>query len=1208
MKAEQGWQFWVDRGGTFTDIVARRPDGSLTTAKLLSDNPDQYVDAAAEGIRRILARDPDYRSGRFVIDAIKMGTTVATNALLEREGAPTALLVTAGFGDALAIGYQNRPDIFALDIRKPEPLYRQVLEIDERIAADGEVLRPLDVSAARAALKDCKDNGIRSIAVCLMHGYRFGAHENLLRRIADTLDFDQVSVSHDVEALVKFVSRAETTLADAYLTPVLQRYIDRLRQALTRVGDTRRLLFMQSNGGLANADRFRGKDSVLSGPAGGVVGMAQAARAVGLEKLVGFDMGGTSTDVSAYSGEFERSVDSEIAGIRLRAPMMRIHTIAAGGGSLLRFADDRYQVGPESAGADPGPACYRRNGPLTVTDANLLLGRLVPEFFPKVFGPQADQALDAAVVRTRFDALAARISEQRGTAGPDAPEQVAAGFLSIAIEGMANAIRKITIERGEDVRDFTLCCFGGAGGQHACRVAEALGMRNIWLHPLAGVLSAYGMGLADIRVERQQSVDVPLHDSDIEALGVVVAELTRACEAELDSQNVASEHRETTVSFGIKVRGTDTVMNVDAGNASELRKRFAEAYTTRFGARLVADELLVATVSIVAKGHERRFAEPVLETSDPVSPVTTSQMWIDERWHAVPVFLREELGAGSRIDGPAVLIEPNGTTVIERAWHGVVGTTGHLLLTASADQQTVAAPAMDAGRPDPVRLEVFNRLFMHIAEQMGVVLQNTAVSVNIRERLDFSCALFDAKGRLVSNAPHMPVHLGSMGESVRSVLNAQGKRLQDGDAVMLNSPYNGGTHLPDITVVTPWFGDAPEAQFFLASRAHHADVGGVSPGSMPADSTHIDDEGVLIDNVFLVKRGELQVDSFRELFGAARHPARNIEQNLADLQAQLAANQQGIRELEKAIVRYGVDTVQAYLRHVRDNAASSVRRLIESLHDGKFEYELDSGEVIRVSVTVDSDARKAIIDFAGTSEQADNNFNAPEAVTRAAVLYVFRSMISDDIPMNEGCLEPLDIRIPERSLLSPAYPAAVVAGNVETSQCVTDTLFAALGALAASQGTMNNLSFGNAQFQYYETIAGGAGAGPGWDGADAVQTHMTNSRLTDPEVLELAVPVRLESFSIRRNSGGKGRWQGGNGVVREIRFLEPVDASILSNHRRIAPFGLDGGKSGSKGRNRVVRAGERAEKIGATAQLALEAGDRLVIETPGGGGFGKASS
>ncbi len=1191
-----GWQFWVDRGGTFTDVVARRPDGGLTTAKLLSDNPEHYADAAAEGIRRVLVDAASDAS----IDAIKMGTTVATNALLERQGSPTALLITAGFGDALAIGYQNRPDIFALNIVKPTTIYKRVVEIDERMSADGAVLRPLDASAVRATLAALKKDGIRSVAVCLMHGYRYPEHESALGRIAEDLQFDQVSVSHDVEALIKLVGRAETTLVDAYLTPVLMGYIDRLRKALATVAHPRRLMFMQSNGGLADADRFRGKDSILSGPAGGVVGMAQAASAVGLTRLVGFDMGGTSTDVSAYSGEYERSVDSEVAGVRLRAPMMRIHTIAAGGGSILRYADGRYQVGPMSAGANPGPACYRRGGPLTVTDANVLLGRLVPDYFPKVFGASADQPIDVSVVRSRFELLAENI----GTGGRDVePERVAAGFLAVAVENMANAIRKMTIERGEDVRDFTLCCFGGAAGQHACKVAEVLGMRQIWLHPLAGVLSAYGMGLADIRVERQRSVDVRLDDAAIEALGETVATLEAECERELDAQDVPEENRTIAVSFGVRVRGTDTILYVDSSSASEMASAFAAAYRERFGAEQIAKDLIVATVRVAADGAEERFEEPTLGVHSDPEPAGYSKLWLDQDWQKVPVYVRESLGAGTELPGPAIVIEPNATTVIDPGWRGAIGTTGHLVLTRQADSETRSAPTAASTEPDPVRLEVFNRLFMHIAEQMGVVLQNTAVSVNIRERLDFSCALFDAEGRLVSNAPHMPVHLGSMGESVRSVIADKGDELEDGDAVMLNSPYNGGTHLPDITVVTPWFGGAEKPGFFLASRAHHADIGGITPGSMPADSRHIDEEGVLIDNVFLVRAGRLEEDAARALLTGAEHPARNVEQNVADLKAQLAANRQGVRQLEKAIGRYGLETVEADLRHVRKNASASVRRLIGTLKDGSFEYELDGGETIRVQITVDRD--RAHIDFTGTSPQSATNFNAPEAVTRAAVLYVFRSLIEEDIPMNEGCLEPLEITIPKGSLLSPAYPAAVVAGNVETSQCVTDALYGALGALAASQGTMNNLSFGNADFQYYETIAGGAGAGPDFDGADAVHTHMTNSRLTDPEVLEVTFPVRLESFAIRRGSGGMGKCRGGDGVVREIRFLESAEASILSNHRRVAPFGLAGGRPAKQGKNRVLRARGRGETLGGTATLALDPGDRLVIETPGGGGFGE---
>ncbi|HZW60134.1 MAG TPA: hydantoinase B/oxoprolinase family protein, partial [Woeseiaceae bacterium] len=1089
------WQFWIDRGGTFTDVVARRPDGTLGTAKLLSEDTQHYDDAAAEGIRRMLAAWRDAGGEAAPVAAIKMGTTVATNALLERAGARTALLVTRGFEDALVIGYQDRPDIFALDIRRPAPLYERVAAIDERMAADGEVLRPLDETAARALLAELHRAGFRALAICLLHGYRHPAHERRLAALAAAAGFTQISVSHDVEPLVKFVSRAETTLADAYLTPVLQGYIERLRAALGTSFAPRRLMFMQSSGGLVDAAHFRGKDSILSGPAGGVVGMVEAAASAGLERLVGFDMGGTSTDVSAWSGDYERSNESEVAGIRLRAPMMKIHTIAAGGGSVLRYADERFQVGPASAGADPGPRCYRRGGPLAVTDANVMLGRIPVAFFPAIFGPGANEPLDRAAVRTAFAALAA---EAAGAGAPRLrPEDVASGFLTVATESMANAIRRITIERGEDVRDFTLCCFGGAGGQHACAIADVLGMSRIWLHPLAGVLSAYGMGLADVRVERQQSVDEPLEQAALAALAPLVARLRAACSAQLDAQEVPQAARRQSVHYGLRVAGSDTILDIEEACATTMAAAFAAAYRARFGAAMSDAPIRIASLVVAATGREQTQLDTPPAAGGKARPAGSNPMWVGDRWRDVPVYRRDALGGADVIDGPAIIAEDNGTTVIDPGWRATLNGSGHLLLNRHGAAQSSCAGAVraDLERPDPVRLEVFNRLFMHIAEQMGTVLRNTALSVNIRERLDFSCALFDGDGRLVSNAPHMPVHLGSMGESVRSVIASHGDTLAEGDAVMLNSPYNGGTHLPDITVVSPWHGGARRPQFYVASRAHHADVGGVTPGSMPPSSRHIDEEGVLIDNFLLVENGRLRATALRELLAGTPWPARNIGQNVADLEAQLAANQQGMRQLGRAVARYGQETVARYLAFVRDNAEASVRRLLGRLGDGAFSYELDSGERVAVRIRVDTERRTAVVDFAGTSPQSPSNFNAPRAVTRAAVLYVFRSLIAEPIPMNEGCLVPLDIRIPDGSLLSPVYPAAVVAGNVETSQCVTDALYGALGALAASQGTMNNLSFGNERFQYYETIAGGAGAGPGWHGADVVQTHMTNSRL-----------------------------------------------------------------------------------------------------------------
>ncbi|MEX2494881.1 MAG: hydantoinase B/oxoprolinase family protein [Woeseia sp.] len=1195
------WQFWIDRGGTFTDVVALYPDGQVGSEKLLSENPGRYADAAAEGIRRALARWADAGKPSQPVAAVKMGTTVATNALLERRGAPVALIVTKGFADSLAIGYQNRPDIFALNIVKPEPLYARVIEADGRITADGELLRELDEQTLLNLLEGCVAEGITSAAICLLHGYRFPAQERAVADLARQAGFSRVSVSHDVEALIKFVSRAETTLADAYLTPVLFRYIENLSLALAGAVRPRRLLFMQSNGGLVLAERFRGKDSILSGPAAGVVGMVETASAAGHTRLIGFDMGGTSTDVSAYSGQYERSTDSEVAGLRLRAPMMRIHTVAAGGGSELRYGDGRYQVGPESAGADPGPASYRRGGPLTVTDANLLLGRIPAALFPPVFGPAADQPLDDVRVRSMFAKLADRVSAESGIAVT--PEQTAAGFLTVAVENMANAIRKITVERGEDVRDFTLCSFGGAGGQHACQVAEVLGVRAVWLHPMAGVLSAYGMGLADIRVERQLSIDAPLDERNLQQLDTAIADLRQDCAAELSEQQVPENSRRFDVEVAIRVEGSDTVLDVPLAAAASMRTAFAKAYSDRFGSELGESVLVMATLRVAATGSEHPFEDPLLAAGPLPAPDACGKLWIHGEWREVPVYRRESLPGGAGIAGPAIVSEANGTTVIDPGWHGRVNDRGHLLLEFQKVETTAAVALSD--RPDPVRLEVFNRLFMHIAEQMGTVLQNTALSVNIRERLDFSCALFDASGRLVSNAPHMPVHLGSMGESVRSVIAHSASGLGESDAIMLNSPYNGGTHLPDITVVTPWFAGSATPLFYLASRAHHADIGGITPGSMPSDSSHIDEEGVLIDNFPLVKNRRFQTEQVLTLLTGGRFPARNPQGNIADLKAQLAANHQGIRQLQKAIDRYSLATVQQYLGFVRENAASAVRRLLGTLTEGFFEYPLDSGETIRVRITPDPASGSATVDFAGTSPQSPSNFNAPEAVTRAAVLYVFRALVGEEIPMNEGCLEPLDIRIPGNSLLSPHWPAAVVAGNVETSQCITDALFGALNALAASQGTMNNLSFGNDRLQYYETIAGGAGAGPGWPGADAVQTHMTNSRMTDPEVLELKFPVLVESFCIRRGSGGTGRCRGGDGAVRRLRFRAPMQASILSGHRVVAPFGLAGGEAGKTGRNHVERGDGRVESLPGTAAVMLEAGDCLVIETPGGGAYGK---
>jgi 5-oxoprolinase (ATP-hydrolysing) len=1228
------WQFWIDRGGTFTDIVARRPDGSLVTHKLLSDNPERYRDAAVQGIRDLLELPAGTPIPAERISAVKMGTTVATNALLERAGERTVLVVTRGFADALRIGYQNRPKLFVRRIELPSLLYERVVEADERIGAHGDVLRPLDTASVEAGLRAAFSAGIRAVAVVLMHGYRYPQHEQAIARLARSIGFSQVSVSHQVSPLMKLVSRGDTTVVDAYLSPILRRYVDQVERDLTS-SDSRsadadprlRLQFMQSSGGLTDAHRFQGKDAILSGPAGGIVGAVEVARLAGFDRIIAFDMGGTSTDVTHFAGEYERAFVTEVAGVRLRAPMMSIHTVAAGGGSVCTFDGSRLRVGPHSAGANPGPAAYRRGGPLTVTDCNVMVGKLDPELFPKVFGPGGDESLDAVVVRERFAALAREIATATGHART--PEQVADGFLDIAVENMANAIKHISVQRGHDVTGYTLCSFGGAGGQHACRVADALGMQRVFIHPLAGVLSAYGMGLADVRALRQQAVEAGLSEVTLADCDAQFATLEAASRRDVLEQGVPTERIRCERTLHLKYEGTDTTLAVPAAGMSAVTAEFERRYRQQYGFLMPDKALVVESIGVEAIGREQdvQDAQPAFAARQrALTPLRTNRVYAAGAWRDAAVFAREELRPGDVLDGPAVVREPNATTVIEPGWRATLTGLDHLVL----ERVVPLARAHAIGtRADPVLLEVFNNLFMAIAEQMGVTLANTSYSVNIKERLDFSCALFDASGNLIANAPHMPVHLGSMGESVKTIIDRRTGSMQPGDVFVLNAPYNGGTHLPDVTVIAPvflepkigsetTFADVRDQsnpvrkssptllspEFFVASRGHHADIGGITPGSMPPDSSHVDEEGVLLDNVQLVAQGRFLGAEMRTLLQSGRYPARNVEQNLADLRAQVAACAKGAQELERMVAHFGLPVVRAYMQHVQDNAEEAVRRVVGALSDGRFEYEMDSGAIIRVAIAVDRTARSATIDFTGTSAQQPTNFNAPSAVCKAAVLYVFRTLVDDEIPMNAGCLKPLTIVIPEGSMLSPRYPAAVVAGNVETSQAITDTLYGALGVLAASQGTMNNFTFGNAQHQYYETIAGGAGAGPDFDGASVVQTHMTNSRLTDPEVLEWRFPVLLEGFSIRRGSGGAGRHKGGDGAVRRVRFLEPMTAVMLANHRRIAPFGVAGGAPGAAGRNWVERADGSREDFGATFKVDMNAGDVFVVETPGGGGFG----
>ena len=1197
---KSGWKFWIDRGGTFTDVAARAPDGKIATLKLLSENPEQYPDAAVEGIRRLLdLPDGSALSGEDIVH-VKMGTTVATNALLERKGERTALVITQGFADALRIGYQNRPHLFERNIRLPDLLHERVIEANERVSAHGDVLMDLDEDALRADLQDVFDTGIRSVAIVFMHGYRFADHERRAARIAREIGFDQISTSHEASPLMKLVSRGDTTVVDAYLSPILRRYVDQVGGEISGT----RLMFMQSNGGLTDARLFQGKDSILSGPAGGVVGMARTAGQAGFDKVIGFDMGGTSTDVSHFDGEYERVFETQVAGVRLRAPMMHIHTVAAGGGSILHFDGARFRVGPDSAGANPGPACYRRGGPLAVTDCNVMLGKIQPQHFPHVFGPNADQPLDGDVVRKKFAVLAADIKEATGE--DMSPEQVAEGFLNIAVENMANAIKKISVERGYDITQYALNCFGGAGGQHACLVADALGMNAIFVHPYAGILSAYGMGLADFTAMRERAMECPLDDKALTELKSILDELGKEAREELISQDIDENLIEVREKLLVRYAGTDTALEVPYGDLDALMRAFEGAHKRRFGFVQSGREVIVEAVAVEAVGHDAQEPTPVLDRPRHHSgPQERDRVSVTSghRDQDAPVFDVGDLAPDDVIKGPAIICDANATTVIEPGWQAVFTDQGNLVLTRFESRPKRESIGTDA---DPVMLEIFNNLFMSIAEQMGATLANTAHSVNIKERLDFSCAVFDGDGNLVANAPHMPVHLGSMGESVKSVIAAQRAHMQPGDVYAINAPYNGGTHLPDVTVVTPVF-EGGEVLFYVASRGHHADIGGITPGSMPPGSTSVEDEGVLIDNVKIVTQGRFMEDEVRGLLASGPWPARNIDQNISDLGAQIAANEKGIAELLRMVEHFGLDVVRAYMGHVQDNAEESVRRVLDVLNDGEFVYELDDGARIQVAIRIDKVARKATVDFTGTSDQQPTNFNAPFPVCRAAVLYVFRTLVDDDIPLNAGCLKPIDIIAPEGCMLNPRYPAAVVAGNVETSQCVTDALYGALGVMAGAQGTMNNFTFGNETHQYYETICGGAGAGPGYDGQSAVHTHMTNSRLTDPEVLEWRFPVLVDGFGIRRGSGGAGAHRGGDGVVRRIQFLEGMSAGILSNHRRVAPFGLAGGAPGQVGVNSVERASGDVENLGPTATAELCPGDVFVIETPGGGGYGEAS-
>ena len=1190
------WQFWVDRGGTFTDIVAKSPDGELCTHKLLSENPEVYPDAAVHGIRELLGLGVEDPIPAGQISAVKMGTTVATNALLERKGERTLLLITKGMRDLLRIGFQNRPKLFDVNIKLPELLYEDVIEVQERITANGEVITPLEQENTRADLLDAYARGYRSIAVALMHSYRFSEHEKQIGEMARQIGFDQVSLSHEASPLIKLVSRGDTAVVDAYLSPILRRYVRQVADALgAEKGGCERLMFMRSNGGLTDAALFEGRDAILSGPAGGVVGMVRTATQHGFDKLIGFDMGGTSTDVCHYAGTFERSFETEVAGVRMRAPMMSIHTVAAGGGSILSYRDGRMQVGPESAGANPGPTAYRRGGPLTVTDCNVLLGKLRPDQFPHVFGPGADQPLDVVVVRSKFEALAREIGTGMTV------EEIAQGFLRIAVENMANAIKKISVQRGYDVTKYTMNCFGGAGGQHACLVADALGMQSVFIHPFAGVLSAFGMGLADVRAMREYQFGQGVEH--IQKARKILERLVRDAQSEVSSQGIDPAQISIVQTAHIRPSGAQQTLDVPFASAEEMRKTFEKGHQQRFGFVPKEASLVIEVLSAEAIGATGETVQFEQKPSTKVASKTT-QMWSDGKHHDAPIVDRTQMHVGETIQGPAILAEPTGTNILEQGWQAQCIEGGCLVLTRATALVRKEAIGTTV---DPVMLEVFNNLFMSIAEQMGATLANTAYSVNIKERYDFSCAIFDAVGDLVANAPHVPVHLGSMSESVRVILEQNRGKIRPGDVFMMNNPFNGGTHLPDITVITPVFDEIGERIIYnVASRGHHADIGGKTPGSAPPNSRRIEEEGVLIDNFLLVQEGQLRDAQTRELLASGSYPCRNIDQNMADLSAQIAANTTGLSELQKITQHFGVETVHAYMSHVQNNAEESVRRVLDVLHDCDFTYPLDSGDQIQVAIAVDKQRREATIDFTGTSAQNAYNYNAPLAICRAVVLYVFRTLVGADIPMNEGCLKPLELVVPEGSMINPKAPAAVISGNTEVSQAIADTLYGALGVVAGSQGTMNNFVYGNETYQNYETICGGTGAGDGFHGTDAVHSHMTNTRMTDPEVLETRFPVRLDEFSIRQGSGGQGKYQGGEGIVRRLRFLEPTTVTVLSSHRLVPTHGINGGRAGAVGENFIERANGTKGLLQGNDEAQMCAEDVFVLKSPGGGGFGKA--
>jgi len=1267
---DQSWQFWIDVGGTFTDCFACRPDGSLLRHKVLSSGVtkgeigavttdgggiidparrgepadfwrgyafrllddqgttiDERVVAHSDGAGGGIGLDRPFREPalegqayelsageeapvlaiRFLLGlrldqdipplALKLGTTRGTNALITRRGARTAFVTTRGFADILRIGYQNRPRLFDLTIEKPDPLFEAVVEIDERVATDGQVLLRPDSERIRSSLAHLRDRGIESLAVCLLNAYCQPQHERLVGQIAHEVGFAEISLSHQIAPLIKIVSRGDTTLVDAYLNPVLRSYVGDLRNALDRHGASD-IRLLTSAGGLASADQFVGKDSILSGPAGGVVGFSRVARAAGFERAIGFDMGGTSTDVSRYDGRFELEYETEKAGVRVVAPMMAIETVAAGGGSICHFDGVKLAVGPDSAGAEPGPACYGRGGPLTVTDVNFFLGKVLPDYFPFPLNRQA--------VRRRLEQLCKDI--ERASGKRYEPRELAAGFLKVANTNMANAIRSISIAKGYDPRDYVLVSFGGAAPQHACAVAGELGVRKILNHPDAGILSAYGIGLADVVRHRAEGVYREYSEETIRELDSVLLRLTDQARQEVIAEGVSPDRIEAIHSFDLRYKGLDAFLTVPAPTEGTYAQCYAREHRRRYG-YVHEDrplEIVAAKVEVVGRSSKQLPRSRSVPPSSP-QPVATAPVHFDGQTYQTSVFRRAELRAGDAILGPAIVVESVSTTVVDPGWNARMLTGGELLVEEETKGRK--CPSISA-QADPVMLEVFNNQFAAIAEQMGITLRNTASSVNIKERLDFSCALFTPSGDLVVNAPHIPVHLGAMSETVKHIVAAN-PRISPGDVFVTNDPYCGGSHLPDVTVVTPVHDtDGGRLLFFTASRAHHAELGGVSPGSMPPFSENLAEEGILIRDFKLVDAGRSRVDQLRELLTSGPYPSRSPNDNLADIAAQVAANQEGANDLVALVERYTLPVVEAYMGHIQEAAERKMRAALSRFADGRHEFvdHLVDGSPIAVAVAINGDS--AVIDFTGTGPVLPGNLNANRAIVTAAVTYCLRCLIHDDIPMNQGVLAPIEMILPECLLNpprrdSPEACAAVVGGNVETSQRVVDVLLGALNVAAASQGTMNNLLFGDDTFGYYETICGGSGATRNGPGADAVHTHMTNTRLTDPEVIEQRYPVRVKQFSIRHGSGGNGRHRGGDGVIRRLEFLRMLDVSILSQRRgSYASYGVEGGEAGALGRNALARHDGTEEALAGRAKFTARPGDVLSVETPGGGGWG----